>query len=1098
MKEEFTRCLAHVSVVQAEPVICAGLLASGDSSYWIRVDAIAARRILPFEKLICPGFQGFSRWFAILPSGRMGSSRRRFDRLFPASLSAHSKLAMLAIHRFTFCLFLLAGGMVARADSLQSTFKDAVLPVVQANCLECHNQETTEGDLDLSADKDLASVVKNFRRWSIVLDRLEAGDMPPQDAAHQPTTAERTAVIAWIQQVKTAEAERTQGDPGIVLPHRLSGNEYNYTIRDLTGVDIQPAASFPVDPANEAGFDNSGESLSMSPALLKKYFAAATIVSDHLALTPRGFEFAPHPVITPTDRDKFCVNRIIDFYRKQRTDYAEFFELLWRYQNRDSLGMADRTLEQLAGQSGLSERYSRTLYQLLYGPGEPGTDGTSIGPIAALRQLMSELPDASTPENVADAVKGCQAMAAFVSALRSSLVPDVENLTSPGVHNGSQPLVLWKNRQFAANRRRYVDDVLPDGSFGLPEDSKAAELMQVSDETNLSEYKQALTVFCDVFPDAFFVSERARVYLDPKNEQKLTGRFLSAGFHSQMGYFRDDAPLYDLMLDDAQQQELDRLWLELDFVASAPMRQYSGFIWFDRTDSTFLRDRVFDRYRAEDKDSTSAEKVAGLADAYCEKAERLGGSEEALAVIRFYFDDLNATFRRLEKLRIDSQPRQLDALIEFAQHAYRRPLSSDEVASIRSFYDSMRNEEGLSHEQAIRDGVVAVLMSPHFCYRMDLPNESLSGLQASEAAVSGVPDVVPLGDYSLASRLSYFLWSSQPDRELRELASKDRLHEPSVLIDQSRRMLKDDRVEGFVVEFTGNWLNFRRFAEHNGVDRQRFPVFTDDLRQAMAEEPIRFCRDLIERDGSVLDFLYAKHTFVNPVLAKHYGVEVDSSDDANAAWSRWDQASQHQRGGLLPMAVFLTHNSSGLRTSPVQRGNWLIQRMLGEKVPAPPATVPDLPSDESKLGDLTLRETLARHRQDVACAGCHNRIDSMGLVFEGYGPIGELRDVDLGGRAIDDSAVFPDDRKGNGLAGVLKYIHDVRQEDFVDNLCRKLLAFGLGRTLQLSDESIITDMKHRLVDNDYRFSSMIDAIVTSPAFLNKRIRIPHDETVTIR
>ncbi|WP_417746942.1 DUF1592 domain-containing protein [Rosistilla oblonga] len=1000
---------------------------------------------------------------------------------------------MLAIRRFTFCLFLLACGMVAGAESLQSTFKEAVLPVVQANCLECHNQETTEGDLDLSADTDLASVVKNFRRWSIVLDRMEAGDMPPEDADHQPTAAERAAVIAWIQQVRTVEAERTQGDPGIVLPHRLSSNEYNYTIRDLTGVDIQPAASFPVDPANEAGFDNSGESLSMSPALLKKYLAAATIVSEHLALTPRGFEFAPHPVITPTDRDKFCVNRIIDFYRKQRTDYADFFELLWRYQNRETLGMADRTLEQLADQSGLSQRYSRTLYQLLCEPDESDAGG-EIGPIAALKQLMSELPDASTPENVAAAVKGCQTMASFVSTLRSSLVPEVANLTSPGVHNGSQPLVLWKNRQFAANRRRYVGDALPDGSFGLPDDSKAAELMQVPGEADAVQYKQALGVFCDVFPDTFFVSERARVYLDPKKEKKLKGRFLSAGFHSQMGYFRDDAPLYDLMLDDAQQKELDRLWLELDFVTSAPMRQYAGFIWFDRTDSQFMRDRVFDRYRAEDKDSTSAEKVAGLADAYCEKAERLGGSEQALEVIRFYFDDMNATFRRLEKLSIDSQPRQLDALIEFAQHAYRRPLSSDEAASIRSFYDSLRNEERLSHEQAIRDGVVAVLMSPHFCYRMDLPNDAVAGLEATDAEV---PAIVPLSDYSLASRLSYFLWSSQPDRELLELASKGRLHEPEVLIEQSRRMLKDDRVEGFVVEFTGNWLDFRRFSEHNGVDRQRFPVFTDELRQAMAEEPLRFCRDLIERDGSVLDFLYAKHTFVNPVLAEHYGADVDSSGDANESWSRWDQAGQSQRGGLLPMAVFLTHNSSGLRTSPVQRGNWLVQRILGEKVPAPPATVPDLPSDESKLGDLTLREALARHRQDVACAGCHNRIDSMGLVFEGYGPIGELRNFDMGGRAIDDSAVFPNDRKGNGLAGVLQYIRDARQEDFVDNLCRKLLAFALGRTLQLSDESIITDMKHRLAGNDYRFSSMIDAIVTSPAFLNKRIRISLDETVAI-
>ncbi len=1002
---------------------------------------------------------------------------------------------MLAIRPITCFLFVLAGGVFSQAESLQSTFDETVRPVLQSNCVECHNGETTEGDLDLTTDDDLASVVKNFRRWSSVLDRLEAGEMPPEDAEHHPTAAESEAVIAWIEQVKVAEAMRTEGDPGIVLPHRLSSNEYNYTIRDLTGVDIQPAAAFPVDPANEAGFDNSGESLAMSPALLKKYLGAARQVSEYLALTPSGFEFAPHPVITPTDRDKFCVNRIIDFYRDQRTDCADYFEVLWRYQNREALGNADVTLSQLAGEHDLSERYCETLWDLLRDNNERTADVESIGPIAALRLLLSELPNASTPENVSTALAGCQTMASFVSDLRTSLVPTVPNLTAPQINSGSQSLVLWKNRQFVANRRRYVEAELPAGDFGLKSGSAAGKLMDVTGDTDEQAYKQSLTRFCDIFPDEFFVSERARVYLDPKTEKKRKGRFLSAGFHSQMGYFRDDAPLYDLMLDDAARKELDRLWLELDFVTSAPMRQYSGFIWFDRTDSGFMRDRVFDRYRAEDKDCTSAEKVAGLADDYCEKAKRVGASDQALAAMRFYFADMSKTFRRLEKLSIESQPRQLDALVDFAELAYRRPLSSDEVASIRSFYDSMRHDEGLSHEDAIRDGVVAVLMSPYFCYRIDVSNDLESEYDVAGAATT--PAIQPLSEYSLASRLSYFLWSSMPDQELLDLAANERLHEPSVMIEQARRLLADERVDGFVTEFAGNWLDFRRFTEHNGVDRERFPVFTDELREAMAEEPIRFCRDLIERDASVLKFLYADYTFVNPVLGQHYGVAADRLGSSNEQWIRWDEAGQHGRGGLLPMAVFLTHNSSGLRTSPVQRGNWLIKRILGEKVPAPPATVPELPNDEAKLGDFTLRETLARHRQDVACAGCHNRIDAMGLVFEGYGPIGELRDADLGARTIDDSAVFPDKSEGHGLVGVLDYIEASRQDDFLDNLCRKLLAFGLGRTLQLSDESLITETKQRLAENDYRFSTMIDVIVTSPAFLNKRIRIPLEETVAI-
>ncbi|MGB7328665.1 MAG: DUF1587 domain-containing protein, partial [Rubripirellula sp.] len=230
---------------------------------------------------------------------------------------------MLLMRIIASIFLMLFVGVAYAADPMEAAFRQTVQPMLRSNCLQCHDDQTAEGDLNLSVDVDVAAVVKNFRRWTVVLERLETGDMPPEDADHQPTDAERSAVIDWIKQVKKAEAKRTSGDPGIVLARRLSSSEYNYTIRDLTGADIRPAASFPVDPANEAGFDNSGESLAMSPALLKKYLEAARMVSEHLALTPSGLEFSPHPVITDTDRDKFCVNRIMDFYRRQKTDLAD-------------------------------------------------------------------------------------------------------------------------------------------------------------------------------------------------------------------------------------------------------------------------------------------------------------------------------------------------------------------------------------------------------------------------------------------------------------------------------------------------------------------------------------------------------------------------------------------------------------------------------------------------------------------------------------------------------------------------------------------------------------------------------------------------------
>jgi hypothetical protein len=343
--------------------------------------------------------------------------------------------------------------------------------------------------------------------------------------------------------------------------------------------------------------------------------------------------------------------------------------------------------------------------------------------------------------------------------------------------------------------------------------------------------------------------------------------------------------------------------------------------------------------------------------------------------------------------------------------------------------------------------------------------------------------VAPLSDHALASRLSYFLWASMPDAELLRHADAGDLDRADVLVAQTRRMLKDPRVRGLATEFGGNWLDFRRFDEHNAVDRERFPAFDNALRQAMFEEPVQLMLDVFRGNGSVLDFLYARHTFVNPVLAKHYGMpDVTGGSDR---WVRVDDAQQYGRGGLLPMAVFLTKNAPGLRTSPVKRGYWVVKQLLGEHIPPPPAAVPELPRDEATM-ELPLRDMLARHRQDKMCSGCHARFDSLGLVFEGYGPVGERRSADSSGRAVDVSATFPGGTTGAGLDGLRAYVRAHRQNDFADALSRKLLAYALGRSLILSDDLLIDAMRARLVKENYRFGSLVESIVSSKQFLTKR------------
>ena len=965
---------------------------------------------------------------------------------------------------------------VETAGEIARRFTESVQPLLKGHCYACHGVEKQEAKLNLSSFDSAQAVAEYPRLWQLVRERLESGEMPPEDAKTKLSGQNRHSVIAWIKEAQQFEAEQNAGDPGRVLARRLSNAEFDYTIRDLTGVDIRPTREFPVDPANEAGFDNSGESLAMSPALLQKYLAAARLVADHVVLKPQGFIFAPHPVVTETDRDKYCVQRIIAFYGRHRIDYADYFLAAWQYRHRERLARAQIDLRGIAAAAGLSSKYLATIWSVLNDP------LPEVGPLAVVRSLWRELP---TPEESKDgrakaenlARAGCERIRDLVIQMRNELSPEAGKLHVQGISDGSQPFVLWRNRQSAALHMCYAGNVTTDAGRLRALAKQVNEKLAVqfdldpTDNQAATRHKESLERFCHDFPRAFVVSDRGP-YFDPKQAGK--GRLLTAGFHLMQGYFRDDQPLYELVLDINQQQQLDALWQELNFITLVPLRQYKDFIFFERAEPPrFMREAEFDFARSEDKDATKPEKMKRLAELHVAKARRIGASAQAVEAIETYYTTIEKEIRWVERERFTAEPSHIAELLKFAERAWRRPLTIAECDELRSSYRALRDSDMLSHEDAIRDSITTVLLSPHFCYRL------------APAAEGTGPQ--PLSDYALASRLSYFLWSSLPDAELLAHAASGDLHQPEVLLAQTRRLLRDKKVRGLATEFGGNWLDFRRFEEHNGVDRQRFPAFTPELREAMFEEPVRFLVDALQNNRSILELLQADYTFVNPVLARHYGIPLADTTPAET-WVRSDDAGKYGRGGLLPMAVFQTRNSPGLRTSPVKRGYWVVRRLLGEQIPPPPSTVPELPKDEASLGELTLPQLLARHRADQSCAGCHQRFDSIGLALEGYGPIGERRTQDLGGRPIEDRAVFPGGSEGAGLAGLRRYLRDERQADFLDNFCRKLCAYALGRGLLLSDEKLIGTMKARLASDEYAFHSAIETIVLSRQFQYQRGR----------
>ncbi len=493
-------------------------------------------------------------------------------------------------------------------------------------------------------------------------------------------------------------------------------------------------------------------------------------------------------------------------------------------------------------------------------------------------------------------------------------------------------------------------------------------------------------------------------------------------------YFREDHQLARLMLDDAQQRKLDRLWEELEYVSHHALKRVDAL--------TQLIE-----YATQDSDP------------------------RPFQPLRKPFQERAAAFR---KQLVDTEPAHLNAVLEFAGRAYRRPLSIREKEELTGLYDKLRKQQ-LPHEEAIRLTLARVLVAPAFLYRLETPGPGAAP--------------VPVSDFELASRLSYFLWSSAPDYGLTQAALRHNLHDTNVLLGQTKRMLQDDRIRRLAIEFGCQWLHIRGFDEMNEKSERLFPTFKG-LRKDMYEESILFFTDLFQHDRSVLDILDSDATFVNAALAKHYGIPGITQ----TGWQRLEGVKKFGRGGILAQATTLATQSGASRTSPILRGNWVYEVLLGEKLPRPPKGVPQLPDDETKTDGLTVRQLIEKHSSDAKCAVCHKKIDAYGFALEGYDAIGRRRDKDLGDRPIETHAKTMDGAEFDGLDGLRNYLLTKRKDAFVHQFCKKLLGYALGRGVQLSDEPLLEEMQERLKANGYRVSVAVEAIVTSRQFREIRGR----------
>jgi mono/diheme cytochrome c family protein len=414
------------------------------------------------------------------------------------------------------------------------------------------------------------------------------------------------------------------------------------------------------------------------------------------------------------------------------------------------------------------------------------------------------------------------------------------------------------------------------------------------------------------------------------------------------------------------------------------------------------------------------------------------------------------------------------AILErFATRAYRRPVTRPELERLLSLVE-LALADGDRFERGIQLAVKAVLVSPHFLFRVELDNRP-RGLAAGAPGQHGVETI---GEFELASRLSYFLWSTMPDETLFRLAGDGKLRSPEVLAGQVRRMLVDPRARALVENFAFQWLQIRNL-KGSSPDRDRFPGFDELLRQAMFRETELFFAEVMREDRSILDLLDADFTYLNERLARHYGIPGVTGDEFRRV-----RLTNPERGGLLTHASILTVTSNPNRTSPVKRGRWVLEQLLGTPPPPPPPEVSPLKDDPAVATAVSVRRRMEQHRAQPSCAVCHNRLDPLGFGLENYDGLGAWRDKD-GGLPVDASGTLPSGESFRGPAE-LKAILKARSREFARCLTEKMLTYALGRGLEESDRCTVDRIVKDLEANQYRFAALAQGIVSSEPFLKRR------------
>ena len=975
-----------------------------------------------------------------------------------------------------------------RAQSSSDVTK-VIVPFVQKHCVKCHGAEKPKAGLSLHTFTGAKAILKERKLWDAAIHLIEAGEMPPAKQP-RPTADEKKAFFKSVRAIY-AKADTGKPDPGRVPIRRLNRTEYANTVRELLQLDLafSPESELPTDAITH-GFDNIADALTISPVLMDCYLNSAEMIAERAirAELPKRVivSLESSALINPNPRqENVPVVKLVE--KLAMLAEANPKDALVRYRlaraHSAAYGLKSETVSITPGGEargvwfGLNPGHLPFEVRRIDDPAKLKTAKDHLDRAMVRYREVLVLEPESLPARLG--LAWCLVQAGDKAAAAREFRAVIE---AAWIKEKDMKSADWK---FPSITVEAFNQLLPLLDKDKDKDAKEiAILKQRSGQLN------AILRDCPWRQYRLLDSSEAQPW--------LTGPFYyydGEGVSAILRYSATDEFLFRAtVFAEASGTEPVRVAL---FAAGLALPEYSTNAELSQFFGTFPTNPS----QATTKILKIAEVTARSIDApqpievLVNRRGRLGPIHNlGIALLKPRADSPPIKLRfKLESegplppishqflLARSPEKKQSEQTREIIgrllPRAFRRPVTKDEIEAIAKFADRAV-ADGQKMEVGMQHALMAMLCSPKFLFRAELDDRPDSA------------ESHPIGEFELASRLSYFLWSTMPDDELFKLAGDKKL---SVNLEaQVRRMLKDPRSIALVDNFATQWLNLSQLQTHT-PDAKLFPRFDKELRAAMLGETRSFLHHVIREDRSLLDLIDADYTFLNGRLGQHYGVAdtLGNRPGPNPA-KKGDplprdrfskvQLQGTERGGLLTHASILTMTSPPTRTSPVKRGAWILEKILGTPPPPPPPNVPEL--DPKEVTATNLRERLEQHRANAVCASCHSKVDPLGFAFENYDAIGAFRKKE-GNKDIDASGTLPDGRKINGM-GDLKKALLADKEKFARHVTEKMLTYALGRSVEYYDKRAIDRIVSDVAKDDFKFSRIVIAIVLSDPFRLRR------------